>query len=64
VGHLEAAGRDLSKVTLAELKEFSPAFEAKVLATLTPEHSLRARKVIGGPAPETVRRRLAELRRR
>jgi argininosuccinate lyase len=64
VRELSAAGRDLSEVTLAELQNLSPAFAADSLKMLQPEHSLRARKLIGGPAPQTVRRRLAELRRK
>ena len=64
VRELSAAGRTLSEVTLAELQNLSPAFQADALKMLTPEHSLRARKVVGGPAPETVRRRLAELAHR
>jgi argininosuccinate lyase len=64
VRELSAAGRDLSEVTLAELQNLSPAFAADALKMLQPEHSLRARKLIGGPAPQTVRRRLAELRRK
>lgn len=64
VRDLSAAGRDLSQVTLAELRSVSPAFAADALQMLQPEHSLRARKLIGGPAPQTVRRRLTELRRK
>jgi argininosuccinate lyase len=64
VRELDSAGRTLTEVTLAELQSFSPAFEPDALKLLKPEHSLRARKVIGGPAPEAVRRRLAEFLRR
>jgi argininosuccinate lyase len=64
VGEMSAAGRTLSEVTLAELQNLSPAFKADALKMLTPGHSLRARKVTGGPAPDTVGRRLAELTRR
>jgi argininosuccinate lyase len=64
VGDLTAAGRELSEVTLAELEKVSPAFEADALAMLKPENSLRARNIAGGPAPETVRRRLAALARK
>jgi len=64
VRELSAAGRTLSEVTLAELHSLSPVFQADVMKMLKPEHSLRARKVIGGPAPATVRRRLTELGRR
>jgi len=64
VRELSAAGRTLSEVTLAEWQRLSPVFEADVLKMLGPEHSLRARKIIGGPSPETVRQRLAELGRK
>jgi len=64
VRELSAAGRTLSEVTLAELEKLSPAFKADALRMLKPEHSLCARKVAGGPAPETVRRRLTELGRK
>jgi argininosuccinate lyase len=64
VRELSAAGRTLSEVTLAELQNLSPAFQADALKLLEPQHSLRARKIVGGPAPETVRRRLAELKRK
>jgi argininosuccinate lyase len=59
-----AAGRTLSEVTLAELQSVSPVFQTDALDMLEPEHSLRERKIIGGPAPETVRRRLNELGRK
>jgi argininosuccinate lyase len=64
VQELSATGRTLSEVTLAELQKLSPAFQADALKMLKPEHSLHARKVVGGPAPETVRRRLAKLTHR
>jgi argininosuccinate lyase len=64
VREVSSAGRSLSQVTLAELQELSPVFQADVLKTLEPEHSLKMRKVVGGPAPQTVRRRLIQLRRK
>ena len=64
VREMSADGRSLSEVTLAELQNLSPAFQADALNMLNPEHSLKMRKVIGGPAPETVRRRLIALRRK
>ncbi|HKV55493.1 MAG TPA: argininosuccinate lyase [Candidatus Binataceae bacterium] len=64
VGKLAEEERELADVTLEELTSFSSAFASDALALLTPENSLRARSIIGGPAPETVRRRLAELARR
>jgi argininosuccinate lyase len=64
VRELSAAGRTLPEITLTELQKLSPAFQADALKLLKPEHSLRARKVFGGPAPDTVRRQLAELARK
>lgn len=64
VRELSLARRSLSEVTLAELQKLSPAFQADVLKMLKPEHSLRMRRVVGGPAPATVRRRLVQLRRK
>ncbi len=64
VKELSAAKRSLSEVTLGELQKVSPAFGPEVLKMLTPEQSLRRRRVVGGPAPETVRRQLAQLCRK
>jgi argininosuccinate lyase len=64
VRELAAAGRSLSQVTLAELQAVSPIFRADALKLLKPQHSLNARKVEGGPAPQAVRRRLNELARK
>ncbi len=64
IGDLTAAGRSLPDVELGELQELSTAFQADVLKILNPAHSLNARKVFGGPAPQTVRRRLRELGRK
>lgn len=51
-------GRDLSALTLPELKRFSPRFESSALALLTPEASVRAKKTIGSTAPGRVRKEL------
>jgi argininosuccinate lyase len=64
VRDLAAASRLLSGLKIEELRKYSNAFDDDVLAMLTVENSLRARKIIGGPAPETVRRRLKQLARR
>jgi argininosuccinate lyase len=48
-------GRDLSELTLAELRQFSPLVGADVFESLTLEGSVAARSHIGGTAPETVR---------
>jgi argininosuccinate lyase len=61
VRELSGAGKTFSELTLAELQNISQRFEPDAMKVLKPEHSVRARKVLGGPAPENVRRRLAEL---
>ena len=58
-----AAGRSLAQLTLDDLRRCSPRFGPDALAALNPESSMRARKLVGGPAPETVRRRLKQLGR-
>jgi argininosuccinate lyase len=64
VARLVSEDRGLEKVTLDEWKTLSPAFAADVLKIMKPENFLQARSVIGGPAPKTVKRRLAELSRK
>ena len=60
----EQAGRDLSKLTTAELKAFSPLVGDDVHAVLTPEGSVASRNHIGGTAPEAVRAAIARARSR
>jgi argininosuccinate lyase len=59
-----SAGRSIGDLDLNELRRYSPVFGPDAPAMLTPENSIRARKIVGGPAPATVRRRLKELGRR
>lgn len=54
VGYGVASGKDLSEMTLAELKGFSVAIEADVFAVLTLEGSVAARNHVGGTAPAQV----------
>jgi argininosuccinate lyase len=61
VRELSAAGRSLSDVTFADLQNVSQVFQPDVLKILTPQQSLERRRIVGGPAPEMVRRRLAQL---
>ncbi|MGH7842378.1 MAG: argininosuccinate lyase [Candidatus Binataceae bacterium] len=61
VRETSARGVAFEELTLADLRRFSPRFGADALKTLTVENSLSARKLLGGPAPETVRRRLRRL---
>ena len=59
-----AAGRSLGELTADDLRRYSPRFGPDALAALSAENSMRARKLLGGPAPATVRRRLKQLGRR
>ena len=59
-----AHGKPLESHTLADLRRFSPAFNRTALAALNPADLLSRRKVLGGPAPATVRRRIKELKGR
>jgi argininosuccinate lyase len=58
-----AADRSIAELTLADLRRYSPKFAADAIAALKADASMRARKLVGGPAPETVRRRLKQLGR-
>jgi len=58
-----AGGRTFEQLGLDDLRRYSKAFGPDAPAMLTAENSLRARKITGGPAPATVRRRLKELGR-
>ena len=57
-------GRDLSEMTLEELRAFSPAVESDVFEVLTLEGSVAARDHVGGTAPARVRAALARARER
>jgi argininosuccinate lyase len=57
-----ATGLKFEDLTLADLRRYSPKFAADALAGLTVESSLRARRLPGGPAPQTVGQRLRRLR--
>ncbi|GHU64049.1 argininosuccinate lyase [Spirochaetia bacterium] len=47
--------------TLAELKTRSELFEADIYDAITPAACVKARSLPGGPAPEEVKRQIAEL---
>ena len=55
-------GVTLEQLGLDELRQFSDRFGEDVYGALTVEASLRARAVVGGTAPEAVRRALAHAR--
>jgi argininosuccinate lyase len=57
-------GRDLSELTLDELRQFSAAIGEDVFAVLTLEGSVAARDHLGGTAPGQVRDAVARARER
>jgi argininosuccinate lyase len=58
-----ARGGKLEDLTLTQLKSYAKAFGSDVMGMLSAESSIAARKLIGGPAPATVRKRLKQLGR-
>ncbi|MDR3337079.1 MAG: argininosuccinate lyase, partial [Treponema sp.] len=61
---ISAGQKGIVERTLAELKVRSPLFEEDVYQALTPESSVAARNLLGGPAPEEVRRQIGILRKK
>jgi argininosuccinate lyase len=55
VGFGVSSGKDLSEMTLEELRQFSPAIDEDVFAVLTLEGSVAARNHWGGTAPQQVK---------
>ncbi|UCB54173.1 MAG: argininosuccinate lyase [Thiotrichales bacterium] len=64
VAHGVANSRDLSDMTLDELKGFSDRIDEDVFEVLSLEGSVAARNHIGGTAPEQVRKAVAGARQR
>ena len=58
VRHGLTHGKELAHMSLDEFRRFSPLIDEDVYAAITVEASLRARAVIGGTAPEAVRREI------
>ncbi|MEO8605104.1 MAG: argininosuccinate lyase [bacterium] len=56
-----AKQRLLEDFSLAELRRFSPAFQADVQGWLSDEAAVKRRKAVGGTAPANVERRLRAL---
>lgn len=54
-------GISLLDVSLDKLKEFSPAFEEDVYDAISLKTCVEGRKLIGGPAPDTVKKYLDNL---
>ena len=55
-------GKELAELSLDEFRQMSPLIDEDVYEAITVEASLRARGVIGGTAPEAVRRQIEEAR--
>ncbi len=62
VGFAEKSGKRLDLVTDADLKGIGSAISRKMIAALTPENAMDARKITGGTARSEVRRELARWR--
>jgi argininosuccinate lyase len=57
-----AHGKELSELSLDELRGMSPLIDKDVYEAITVEASLRARATVGGTAPEAVRRQIEEAK--
>jgi argininosuccinate lyase len=62
VRHGLAAGRELTELSVDELRGFSPLIGPDVLQAISLEASLRARDAVGGTSPAAVRAQLARAR--
>lgn len=60
VAHGVATGKDLSEMSLNELKDFGDCIEADVFDVLTLEGSVAARDHVGGTAPAQVLKAISE----
>jgi argininosuccinate lyase len=60
----EESSRDLSQLSVAELRAFAPLVGDDVHQVLTAEGSVASRKHIGGTAPEAVLAAIARARKR
>lgn len=48
--------KTLEDLTLQEYKEVNPVFDQDIFEEITPQKSLNSRKIIGGPAPEIMKK--------
>ena len=61
---IEKAYKQISSLTLAELKKHSKLFEEDIYKAITPLACIKARDLPGGPAPKEVRRQIRILRKK
>jgi argininosuccinate lyase len=59
---LEKNLKNIADLTLEELREFSPLFDADLFTKISPKACVSARNIIGGPAPDAVEAQLRKLR--
>jgi argininosuccinate lyase len=59
-----ALGKDLSELSLEQLKAYNPAIDHDIFAVLTLEGSVNARNHVGGTAPEQVAKAIAAAQHR
>ncbi|MEE8254162.1 MAG: argininosuccinate lyase, partial [Nitrosomonadaceae bacterium] len=59
----EKKGRDLSALTLPELRKFSQLVEKDIFEVLTLDGSIKSRNHIGGTAPSQVRKAIKLARK-
>ncbi|HHL18355.1 MAG TPA: argininosuccinate lyase [Thiothrix sp.] len=64
VGYGVEVGKDLSEMSLDELKVFSTRIEQDVFEVLTLEGSVAARNHLGGTAPEQVKQQVIQARKK
>ncbi len=62
VRHAVEQDKDLNRMTLDELRGFSPVIDEDVYGVLTPEGSLASRDHLGGTAPNQVRAAIQRAR--
>ena len=62
VAYAAERGRALAELTVEEARRFSAEVDAEMLAGLTVERSVAARTLLGGTAPEAVRREVARAK--
>jgi len=55
-------GKELSELSLDELRRFSPELDGSALEALDVGRAVRGRRVYGGPAPERVAEAIVEAR--
>ncbi len=61
VRHCLEAGKELEKLSLAELRRFSKEFDREIFSRLTPEAAVERRSAIGGTARASVERKLEKI---